>query len=70
MMVRIYYVVAVCLNKKYYFNLIFQQVLDIQKELLVVIISLEQIIMSISEMVVRCQVVGTSHTTNCGNLYY
>ena len=31
MMVRIYYVVAVCLNKKYYFNLIFQQVLDIQK---------------------------------------
>ena len=29
MMVGIYYVVAVCLNKKYYFNLIFQQVLDI-----------------------------------------
>ena len=31
MMVRIYYVVAVCLNKKCFLNLIFQQVLDIQK---------------------------------------
>ena len=31
MMVRIYYVVAVCLNKKSYFDLIFQQVGPIDK---------------------------------------